>query len=109
MDPATEEFVVDPAAFNDVEFSHFGVTSKFSRRNGKFFVTTDGEDGTLQTFEIKYVFGVDPLQQYMVEFPDQKEIVSPTGHKSGLPAGRIQCLSIAWDTHRGRWFHLYPN
>lgn len=108
MDPATEETVVDPAAFDDVEFTHFGVTSKFSRRDGKFFVTTDGEDGKLQTHEIKYVFGVDPLQQYMVEFPDKKTVVAPDGSKVELPAGRIQCLSIAWDTHRSRWFHLYP-
>ena len=62
------------------------------------FVHTDGADGKLADFEIKYTFGVEPLQQYLVEFPD----------------GRLQALSIAWDTRpkeRGgqRWFHLYPN
>jgi tetratricopeptide (TPR) repeat protein len=108
MDPATDETVVDPAAFDDQEFTHFGVTSKFFRRDKKFFVATDGEDGTLQTYEIKYVFGVDPLQQYMIEFPDRKKVRSPTGEEVELPAGRVQVLSIAWDTHAGRWFHLYP-
>jgi len=109
MDPATDETVVDPAAFDDVEFTHFGVTSKFTRRDGKYFVTTDDADGRLREFEIKYVFGVDPLQQYMIEFPDKQAVTSPNGQPVELPAGRIQCLSIAWDTHRGRWFHLYPN
>ena len=68
-----------------------------SAGDGKYFVETDGPDGKLATFEIKYTFGVEPLQQYLVEFPD----------------GRLQALSIAWDTRpkdQGgqRWFHLYP-
>ncbi|MGZ9106705.1 MAG: tetratricopeptide repeat protein, partial [Rhodoplanes sp.] len=47
---------------------------------------------------IKYTFGLDPLQQYLVEFPD----------------GRLQALSIAWDSRpkdQGgqRWFQLYPD
>jgi predicted CXXCH cytochrome family protein len=108
MDPANDETVVDPSAFDDREFTHFGVTSKFFRRDGKYFVTTEGEDGSLQTFEVKYVFGVDPLQQYMVEFLERKKVRTPQGQEVELPAGRIQVLSIAWDTHGGRWFHLYP-
>ncbi|MGC3969641.1 MAG: multiheme c-type cytochrome [Pirellulales bacterium] len=109
MDPATEETVVDLKAFADQEFTHQGVTSKFFRKDGKFYITTDDESGKLATFEIKYVFGVDPLQQYMVEFADKKPAVTPQGEPIELPAGRVQVLSIAWDTHKGRWFHLYPN
>ncbi len=61
-------------------------------------MNTDGPDGSLQDFEIKYTFGFTPLQQYMVEFPD----------------GRLQVLSIAWDSRElsdggQRWFHLYPD
>lgn len=108
MDPATEETVVDLQAFDHQEFTHQGVTSKFFRKDGKFYVTTDDADGKLATFEIKYVFGVDPLQQYMVEFPDKKKVRTPQGEEIELPSGRVQVLSIAWDTHRGRWFHLYP-
>jgi tetratricopeptide (TPR) repeat protein len=83
--------------FMDAKFSHAGVESTFFRRDGKFFVRTDGPDGALADFEIKYTFGVYPLQQYLVEFPD----------------GRIQALPIAWDTRPKeaggqRWFHLYP-
>ena len=90
MQDANEQTVL--GNFNDARFSYAGVTSRFFRRNGKFFVTTDGPDGKLADFEIKHTFGVDPLQQYLVP----------------LPGGRLQALSIAWDTKRKRWFHLYP-
>jgi Tfp pilus assembly protein PilF len=84
--------------FNDAKFAYEGITSKFFKRDGKFYVNTDGPDGKLQDYEIKYTFGVTPLQQYLIEFPD----------------GRIQALSIAWDARakaKGgqRWFHLYPD
>jgi len=84
--------------FNDAKFDYAGVESTFFRRDGKYFVRTDGADGALADFEIKYTYGVYPLQQYLIEFPD----------------GRIQALSIAWDTRAKdaggqRWFHLYPN
>jgi len=108
MDPATPETVVDPSAFDDKEFKYFDVTSKFTRKGDKFYVTTDDADGKLTEFEIKYVFGVDPLQQYMVEFSDHKKVRAPTGEEVDLPAGRVQVLSIAWDTRGKRWFHLYP-
>ncbi|MFT5371838.1 MAG: putative CXXCH cytochrome family protein [Lysobacterales bacterium] len=84
--------------FNNREFTNFGMTSRFYLKDGRYFVNTDGPDGRLQDFEIKYTFGVVPLQQYLVEFPD----------------GRIQALEIAWDSRPGgaggqRWFHLYPD
>ena len=84
--------------FNDASFDYYGVRSRFFRKDGRFFVETDGPDGRLATFEIKYTFGIDPLQQYLIEFPD----------------GRVQALSIAWDSRpKGqggqRWFHLYPD
>jgi len=83
--------------FANAKFSYAGTTSTFSRRDGKFFVNTDGPDGKLADYEIKYAFGVHPLQQYLIEFP----------------GGRMQALSIAWDSRpkaQGgqRWFHLYP-
>lgn len=84
--------------FDSAAFEYAGITSTFSNRYGKFFVNTDGPDGKLADYEIKYTFGVTPLQQYLIEFP----------------GGRMQALSIAWDTRpkdKGgqRWFHLYPN
>jgi predicted CXXCH cytochrome family protein len=96
MQHATENSVL--GEFSDASFDYYGVHSRFFRRDGKYLVETDGPDGKLATFEIKYTFGVDPLQQYLVEFPD----------------GRLQALSLAWDTRPKelggqRWFHLYPN
>jgi Flp pilus assembly protein TadD len=82
--------------FNKASFTYNGIVSEFSRRGEAFFVRTDGPDGKLADFEIKYTFGLDPIQQYLIEFPD----------------GRLQALSIAWDSRpepQGgqRWFHLY--
>jgi predicted CXXCH cytochrome family protein len=96
MDHASEHSVLGD--FSGVTFDYYGVRSRFFRRDGKFLVETDGPDGKLDTFEVKYTFGVDPLQQYLIEFPD----------------GRIQALSVAWDSRPKesggqRWFHLYPN
>ncbi|APO55309.1 tetratricopeptide repeat protein [Bradyrhizobium diazoefficiens] len=96
MDHATDTSV--RGDFNDAAFEYAGTRSRFFRKDRKFLIETDGPDGKLATFEVKYAFGVDPLQQYLIEFPD----------------GRIQALSIAWDTRpkdQGgqRWFHLYPD
>jgi len=96
MDHATDTSVLGD--FNEAGFDYYGVHSRFFRNEGKFFVETDGPDGKLATFEVKCTFGVDPLQQYLIEFPD----------------GRLQALSIAWDSRpkaQGgqRWFHLYPS
>jgi predicted CXXCH cytochrome family protein len=95
MAHATDKSVLGD--FFDATFDYFGVKSRFFRKGGKYMVETDGVDGKLAIFEIKYTFGVDPLQQYLVEFPD----------------GRLQSLSIAWDSRPKdaggqRWFHLYP-
>jgi predicted CXXCH cytochrome family protein len=96
MQHATDKTVL--GNFNDASFDYYGVHSRFFRKDGKFLVETDGPDGKLAVFEVKYTFGIDPLQQYLVEFPD----------------GRLQTLSLAWDSRPQdaggqRWFHLYPD
>jgi len=96
MDHATEKSVLGD--FANATFDYYGVKSRFFRKDDKYYVETDGADGKLATFEVKYTFGLAPLQQYLVEFPD----------------GRIQALSLAWDTRPKeaggqRWFHLYPD
>src|SRR5262249_26108047 len=65
--PATAETVL--GGFDQARITQQGVTSTFFRRDGKYFVRTDGPDGKLAEFEIAYTFGVDPLQQYLVPFP----------------------------------------
>ena len=96
MQHATERAVLGD--FNDATYSFQGVHSGFFRRDGKFFIQTDGPDGQLADFEVKYTFGVAPLQQYLVE----------------LPGGRLQAASVTWDARpreQGgqRWFRQYPN
>lgn len=83
--------------FDNAKFSNAGVTSTFFRRGDEFWVRTDGADGKLADFRISYTFGIYPLQQYLIAFPD----------------GRMQSLTIAWDArpkNEGglRWFSLYP-
>ncbi len=91
MDTATEETVL--GQFDDAVFTSKGITTRFFRRDGKYLVNTQGPEGEMEDFEIAYVFGHDPLQQYLVPFP----------------GGRLQCLTVAWDADLGEWFDLYPN
>ncbi|MET0216002.1 MAG: tetratricopeptide repeat protein [Vicinamibacterales bacterium] len=95
MADATDESVL--GRFDGSPFSYAGTTSTFSKRDDAFYLRTDGRDGQLAEFRVKYTFGLYPLQQYLVEFPD----------------GRLQVPSIAWDARPRseggqRWFHLYP-
>jgi predicted CXXCH cytochrome family protein len=95
MQHPTETSVV--GNFGNARFTYAGVTSSFFRRSGRFVVRTDGPDGTLQDYDVKYTFGVWPLQQYLIELSD----------------GRLQALGIAWDARPSaeggqRWFHLFP-
>jgi len=96
MQPANGKTVLGD--FDNASLTQFGVESSFSREDDKYWVRTEGPDGKLQDYEIKYTFGVEPLQQYLIEFP----------------GGRMQALSLAWDTRPEqeggqRWFHLYPD
>jgi Flp pilus assembly protein TadD len=95
MEEANEKTVL--GNFDNAAFTHFGVTTTFSKRDGKFFAKTDGPDGKLREYPIAYTFGVYPLQQYLIAFP----------------GGRYQALNVCWDTRPAkdggqRWFHLYP-
>jgi predicted CXXCH cytochrome family protein len=91
MQDANDESVLGD--FDNASFNHQETTTRFFRRDGGFFVNTEGPDGTPADFQIAYTFGVEPLQQYLIPFP----------------GGRLQALSIAWDTESKRWFHLYPD
>ncbi|MGI9203622.1 MAG: tetratricopeptide repeat protein [Woeseiaceae bacterium] len=96
MQHATPDTVLGD--FSDIEFTHFDTTSRFFRRDDRFFVLTDNADGGMEEFLVSYTFGVEPLQQYLIEFPD----------------GRLQTLPLAWDTRAAdaggqRWYHIYPD
>ncbi len=84
--------------FEDVEYRHFETTAVFSRDGEQFQVRTQGADGELADFTVRYVFGVTPLQQYLVE----------------AEGGRLQVLPFCWDARPAsdggqRWYHLYAD
>ena len=90
MHVANDETVL--GNFNDKEFDSNGILSRFYRKDGKFFVHTQGPEGRMGDFEITHTFGWFPLQQYLVPFP----------------GGRLQCLPIAWDNREKKWYPLTP-
>ena len=91
MDIATEQSVLGD--FDNARFEHRGITSRFFRKGGKFYVHTAGPGGAMQDFEVSHTFGWYPLQQYLVPFP----------------GGRLQCLPLAWDVREKKWYYLYPD
>ena len=91
MDVASEETVLGD--FDNATFQYFGNTTRFFRKDGKFMVQTQGPDGKTQDYQITHTFGWTPLQQYLIPFP----------------GGRLQCLPVAWDVTKEKWYHLYPD
>lgn len=81
--------------FDSTRFKEGKLTSTFFRRGDGYFINTEGTDGQLRDFQIRYTFGVYPLQQYLVE----------------LPGGHVQALLLAWDARPAaeggqRWYSL---
>ena len=99
MDHATDASVLGD--FDNATFEHDGLVNRMYRDGDRFMVYTEGEDGEMQDFEVKYVFGFSPLQQYMVEF-DRPDDMPPT------EVARVQVLRITWDTLKQEWFYLRP-
>jgi tetratricopeptide (TPR) repeat protein len=79
--------------FNNTTFSSKGFTSKFYKEGDKYFVNTVGPEGEMDDFEVVYTFGITPLQQYLVRFPD----------------GKFQTLHLTWDSEKNEWFEQYEN
>jgi Tfp pilus assembly protein PilF len=88
MDLAADSTVL--GNFDHAELKSNGRTHKFYKKDDRFYVFTDGENGEMQEFEIKYVFGFTPLQQYLVEFDH----------------GRFQVLPLTWNTINKNWYHM---
>ncbi|WP_454683332.1 tetratricopeptide repeat protein [Ancylobacter moscoviensis] len=84
--------------FGGVRIEHRGSSARFYRDGARYMVETEGADGKTAAFEVTDTFGLEPLQQYLVSFPD----------------GRKQALPFAYDVRPAseggqRWFHLYPD
>jgi len=82
--------------FNNSFFVYYGDTSFFYKKGAQYYVRTKDSTGKKKDFLISFTFGWQPLQQYLVSFPD----------------GRIQALPFCWDTRpkeKGgqHWFHIY--
>ncbi len=77
--------------FNNASYTADGVTSHFFKKEGKFFINTEGDDGKNHDYSVKFIFGYKPLQQYLVEFP----------------GGRMQVPRLSWDTKQKKWFNQY--
>lgn len=95
MTDASNETVL--GNFDNQQFISNGIQNKFFKKGSEFWVNISDENGQLQDYKIKYTFGYEPLQQYMVEFDD----------------GRVQLIPFAWDSRSKqeggqRWFNLYP-
>ena len=78
--------------FDNAVFEYFDTKSFFYRKDGGFFVRTQGPGGEMGDFEITHTFGWFPLQQYLVPFP----------------GGRMQCLPIAWDDKKKAVVSPFP-
>lgn len=82
--------------FSGVTVSGAGSRARFYREGTQYRVETEGRDGRPAVFTISHSLGWEPLQQYLVTFPD----------------GRLQVLPWAWDTRSSaeggqRWFQVY--
>lgn len=94
MQAATDASVLGD--FNNASLAE-GDAARFSRHGDTFVVRTTGPDGKPHDYPVRYTFGVEPLQQYLLE----------------LPGGRLQAFTGAWDSRPQqaggqRWFALYP-
>ena len=91
--------------FNNAVFAGSGASDSGSphpdyENNGALFLKkTDGfyarlatADGQVSDYKVLYTFGSEPLQQYLVAFPD----------------GRLQQLPVAWNTLTNQWFDPQP-
>lgn len=75
-------------------FSSDGIQARFHQHGNRYSVQLV-EQGKSHEWQVRYTFGVYPLQQYLIDMGD----------------GRLQALNIAWDSRPAsaggqRWFRL---
>lgn len=95
MAPATPGSVLGDFSGQSITDGRHSAT--FLRDGARFLIRTGGPDGAVADLMVSETFGVDPLQQYLVQMPD----------------GRRQALPWAWDSRPAsdggqRWYHLMP-
>ncbi|RJG10550.1 hypothetical protein D3879_21385 [Pseudomonas cavernicola] len=90
MQPANAGTVLGD--FREQPLDSNGVSTRFRREGDSFWLNSEGANGQRADFKVAYTFGLEPLQQYLLE----------------LPGGRLQAHDTAWDVEKQQWFHLYP-
>lgn len=119
MAVASEQTVL--ANFDNQSLEHDGLTSHFLRRDDKFLVRTEGQDGAMTEFEVRFVLAYHPLQQYMVQVVEDRPPTNLKGDAQVANAGQdvihpasvgglaaLQVLRLCWDVDQRRWFYLRP-
>lgn len=95
MDVATDTTVLGD--FSNVTFEHFNQKATFYKKAEKFFVKfQEGEKKT--NYEVSYVFGHFPLQEYLIKTEN----------------GKMQVFPFAWDSRDKssggqKWYPIYPD
>ena len=89
MKPANDKTVL--GNFEDEEVTLDGVSYRFFKEKDHFKVEIKEINGVVRSYEILYTFGVEPLQQYIIGFPN----------------GKKQVMRVSWDTQQKKWFHQY--
>lgn len=89
MMPANDSTILGD--FNNAALQADGVHSRFFKKNGKYYINTEGPDGKNHDYPVVYTFGYKPLQQYLVAFE----------------GGRFQVPRVSWDVQKKKWFHQY--
>lgn len=77
--------------FNNVTFEGEGEKYFFYQNSNGYFVDYTPENGIKKQYKVAYTFGVTPLQQYLIEFPD----------------GKYQTLRATWDVIKKEWYNQY--
>jgi len=89
MQTVSEETVL--GNFDSIKASIDGVNYFFFKKENDFYVKIKEIDNSEKEYKIAEVFGLTPLQQYLVNFPN----------------GKKQVLRVTWDTVENKWFHQY--
>ena len=79
--------------FNDTEHAHGDTLSRFTVKDGDYWISATETNGETRSYKVHSLAGVEPLQQYLLEVEE----------------GRLQAFDVAWDVEEERWFHLYPD
>lgn len=85
--PTAESVLGD---FNNTTYEADGLKNEFYIDGEDYMVAVEN-NGARDTFKVKYTFGFEPLQNYLVETEN----------------GKIQTLRATWDTKNGKWYNQY--